>query len=506
MPAGNAHTVFRKAAALMGQPWSAVDTDTFDMIATSFGKHLQVLWETTQWPELMRVEKRLRMKPWQYGTVYPTSSTALHFPSNKCFVVIDPGGALGADEPSISPKWLELKRDFGAKDWKADQSYQYGDVVRWGRGKTYAYTGANALVGVAPDDASRWLPIDVLQDFPINDVMGQLDDLGSIMKVTPDDPLAYDVQGDPLEHWLTPTGVRVQGDPGSAWFVYRAKVPAIIGGAWDAAATYAPGDQVYFEVNRVGNFYTATDWTLGDAPDGSQNGPGITGPPGGGAPQNITGNAATATKLQTPRDINGVTFDGSADITVPVDVVSNVATGVLLGRASSGSGDSEELLPAAVRALLELGTAATQPSTAFDAAGAASTAQAYAIQRANHTGTQLLATISDAGNAASRNVGTTAGTVAAGDDARLTNARTPTSHASTHASGGTDPITVAQSQVTSLTTDLAAKAPLASPALTGTPTAPTAASGTSTTQIATTAFVATAIAAFPINYPVIFNA
>jgi hypothetical protein len=34
------------------------------------------------------------------------------------------------------------------------------------------------------------------------------------------------------------------------------------------------------------------------------------------------------------------------------------------------------------------------------------------------------------------------------------------------------------------------KAPLASPALTGTPTAPTASAGTSTTQIATTAFVA----------------
>jgi hypothetical protein len=39
---------------------------------------------------------------------------------------------------------------------------------------------------------------------------------------------------------------------------------------------------------------------------------------------------------------------------------------------------------------------------------------------------------------------------------------------------------------------LVLKANLASPALTGTPTAPTAAAGTSTTQIATTAFVVTA--------------
>ena len=55
-------------------------------------------------------------------------------------------------------------------------------------------------------------------------------------------------------------------------------------------------------------------------------------------------------------------------------------------------------------------------------------------------------------------------------------------------------IQIAQSQVNNLTTDLGNKAPLASPALTGTPTAPTAATGTDTTQIATTAFVNAEIA------------
>ena len=44
-----------------------------------------------------------------------------------------------------------------------------------------------------------------------------------------------------------------------------------------------------------------------------------------------------------------------------------------------------------------------------------------------------------------------------------------------------------------INTALTAKAPLASPALTGTPTAPTAAAGTNTTQIATTAFVKNAV-------------
>ncbi len=53
---------------------------------------------------------------------------------------------------------------------------------------------------------------------------------------------------------------------------------------------------------------------------------------------------------------------------------------------------------------------------------------------------------------------------------------------------------IAQSKITNLVSDLALKAPLASPTLTGTPAAPTAAPGTNTTQLATTAFATAATA------------
>lgn len=44
------------------------------------------------------------------------------------------------------------------------------------------------------------------------------------------------------------------------------------------------------------------------------------------------------------------------------------------------------------------------------------------------------------GGAAVLSVGSTTGTVAAGDDSRMTNARTPTAHAATHLDNGTDPV------------------------------------------------------------------
>ncbi|MEU3281567.1 hypothetical protein [Streptomyces antibioticus] len=54
--------------------------------------------------------------------------------------------------------------------------------------------------------------------------------------------------------------------------------------------------------------------------------------------------------------------------------------------------------------------------------------------------------------------GASASTACQGNDARLSDARTPLAHAASHGSGGGDPITIAQSQVSGLTVDLAAKA------------------------------------------------
>lgn len=76
----------------------------------------------------------------------------------------------------------------------------------------------------------------------------------------------------------------------------------------------------------------------------------------------VTGNAGTATKLQTARTINGVSFDGTANITVPA------AAGTLTGSTLASGVTASSLTSAAGGTF---GTAAFTAASAYDPAGAA---------------------------------------------------------------------------------------------------------------------------------------
>ena len=98
----------------------------------------------------------------------------------------------------------------------------------------------------------------------------------------------------------------------------------------------------------------------------------------------------------------------------------------------------------------------------FDAAGAATAAQAAAATDA--TGKVAAHTAAADPHADRAWVSSLFALLA---DSRLTDARTPTAHASTHAAAGGDPVTLTQAQITGLTAALAALAQLAGADFTG---------------------------------------
>jgi hypothetical protein len=90
-----------------------------------------------------------------------------------------------------------------------------------------------------------------------------------------------------------------------------------------------------------------------------------------GSSGSTTGNAATATKLATPRNINGVAFDGSADITVTA--AAGTLTGSTLNATVTGS------------SLTSVGTLTSATVNGKVIVGAPSAASASAVLEANST-------------------------------------------------------------------------------------------------------------------------
>jgi hypothetical protein len=116
---------------------------------------------------------------------------------------------------------------------------------------------------------------------------------------------------------------------------------------------------------------------------------------------------------------SGLVLSGADGAVMSVNNMTGevVITAAGLGALVAANNLSDLDSATTARTNLGLGTAATQASSAFDAAGAAATAQANA-----ETFTTSAITALDLGGASQLNVGTGAGTVAAGNDSRITGA------------------------------------------------------------------------------------
>ncbi len=190
-----------------------------------------------------------------------------------------------------------------------------------------------------------------------------------------------------------------------------------------------------------------------------------------GAQAKVTAHAATTTSVHGIA--NTAVLETTAGAQTKVNTHASTTTGV------HGIADTSALETASgAQARVDAHSATTTGvhginntadlETTSGAQTKATTAQAAAIAASLQRASNLADLASSAtartnlglGNAATLDVGQATGTVTAGDDSRLTDARTPQPHAASHGVGQSDPITVAQSQVTGLAATLAAKADL----------------------------------------------
>lgn len=169
--------------------------------------------------------------------------------------------------------------------------------------------------------------------------------------------------------------------------------------------------------------------------------------------------AATATKLQTPRSINAVTFDGTADITIVDSTKLSLNGGTLAGKITL-------FPPTTLAASLNFGTSTVTPT--------------------NPANGDMWATISGL----FFKIGDITYKTAYTDSPTFTGLVSAPGY--TGVSDSVITISHLDAAKVVLNASIALKSNSISPTFTGTPIAPTATIGTNSTQLATTAFVTTA--------------
>ncbi|MBX3583664.1 MAG: hypothetical protein KF810_17395 [Rhizobiaceae bacterium] len=167
------------------------------------------------------------------------------------------------------------------------------------------------------------------------------------------------------------------------------------------------------------------------------------------------------------------------------------AAGTATSAAGAASSSAGNAATSESNASSSAGTATAAAGTATAAAGAASTSAGNAATSETNAANSAIAAAASAAS-----IGFTKdsdGTMAANSNAVVPSQAAVVTFVAAAVAGLRNGVSSAFDTLAEIATELGLKAPLNSPALTGNPTAPTQTAGNNTTRIATTAFVTTAI-------------
>ena len=195
--------VLRGAAESTGRIYETLSNDEFALFRGFISRRLREAWESEYWPELMNVESR------RYGT--GTWSATGGVASNGV--------------------------------------YATNDIVY--HGGSYYQANAATSSGEVPGVSAKWDLITEFHHFIGYEQPGQTK-IGQVYRVLNKDPR--------IEHnWtetdfrLTLDGVSLIEGPDLPYIEFRDRAPELTGSDWSGSATYAVGDQVYYN----GDFWNA---------------------------------------------------------------------------------------------------------------------------------------------------------------------------------------------------------------------------------------------------------
>lgn len=208
---------YARALALSGTAAARVDGTDETQIRALIEGRLRMAWHHYWWPETMRVEERAYRDDYATGTTY-AEGDEVYYPTNGKY-----------------------------------------------------YTALGATTGNAPTDATYWAELTDLSPPEVAFAQTGKTAIGMVRSATTDDPLAAP-RLRRLPFVLTATGVRIVWDtvPRTIYLWFQLRPPELSGATFSGAATYVPGDRVYFASGTGdyrGDFWVClTATTAGESP------------------------------------------------------------------------------------------------------------------------------------------------------------------------------------------------------------------------------------------------
>lgn len=273
-PTVHASTLLKAAAALAGEVIVggefAPDDDVVARFTARLSLHLPEIWNANAWTDITVTERRAWQHWFKAGTEYGLGAAVVDYTTGRRWISLLDGNTLGLDDASA---WWALQWGITPDAYDATAASAVGDVLFWPETPPWWYVcRVAAAAGVLPSDTDHFARIGnrIPAEFFFDNTL-EADDaggpMGDVLRVTVGDP-GTDPDTCEYKFTLNTRGVRVAGDPGSAWFTYRLPVPELGGASvWTAGETYAIGAQVYYHAGGVGDFYDVLDVTVaGESP------------------------------------------------------------------------------------------------------------------------------------------------------------------------------------------------------------------------------------------------
>ena len=241
-------------------------TQEFPVYRHALDIALAVGWESELWQSLALIEERYFRANWLAASTYNKTNEVYDAATQQYFQCLRDSVTGAGNSPTDSAGdersayWALCKGTYSGAAWLTATVYAVGDIKFYAPTNRYyqchtAHTSSSTLVPDATGGNERW---GVLTPFlrSIDFSMSGQTLIGEVIDVLDADPRATEIYGgikwdaqDDVLYLLDTTAVR-------CWVQFRKRRPSLTGALYSATATYAVGDQIYFEAsNGVGNFY-----------------------------------------------------------------------------------------------------------------------------------------------------------------------------------------------------------------------------------------------------------